>query len=588
MSLDYMSGRINRIQKKAVRFAPSAIWWAMVAFLAFIVIYPSITLIINSFKTETGYSLENYAVIFKYTGIIQSMINSAKVVIPTTIFATIIGVFLAWVVARTNVPCKRAWQLLLSIPYFIPPFIGAISWTFLLGPAGYFNRFFMMVFNLETPFFNIYSIPGMVFVMSLYRYAVPFIVVLPTMRKIPASMEEAARISGASPWKAMRDIILPLLAPSIIGAMLLLFMFVLADFGVSAALGAPNRIRLMTTQIYYLIHRPDMPNNMQIAAAYSIFLSLFGLLGLWLYNRVLRTNRFSVITGKSAAAEPVKLTFAKWMLFCLLALVFLISTCAPIIAAIITSLTRVFGLPFEFQNMTLKNITGLVLIPNIARSFKNSLMLSSISAIIIALVTMIIAHIAIRGRIRGVRGVGLMQTMVTLPYALPGTIIAISMILSFAQPLPVTDWKIYGTIWILFIAYIARFMNLGYNNISGAISQIDTSLEEAARISGASHIRAFGDIVIPLLKSSMLSSFFLVAAPALSEVTLSALLWSVGSETIGTVVFNSQEEGKILRTAALAIMLIILVVFINILIQYISERENRKKTGGNEVALTLG
>jgi iron(III) transport system permease protein len=575
-----MSGRINRVQRKAIRFAPSVIWWATVAFLAFIVIYPSITLIINSFKTETGYSLANYAVIFKDEGIIQSMINSARVVIPTTILATAIGVFLAWVVARTDVPCKRAWQILLSIPYFIPPFIGAISWTFLLGPVGYFNRFFMEVFSLEEPLLNIYSIPGMIFVMSVYRYAVPFIVVLPTMRKIPASMEEAARISGASSWRTMRDITLPLLLPSIIGAMLLLFMFVLADFGVSAALGAPNRIRLMTTQIYYLIHRPDLPNSLQIAAAYSIFLSLFGLLGLWLHTRVLRTNKFSVVTGKSAAAEPVKLKFAKWVLFGGLVLVFLVSTCAPIIAALITSLTRVFGLPFGPGNMTLKNITGLVLIPNIVRSFKNSLMLASVSAFLIATATMIIAYIAIRGGVRGVKGVGFMQTMVTLPYALPGTIIAIAMILSFAQPLPLTGWKIYGTIWILLIAYIARFMNLGYNNISGAISQIDTSLEEAARISGASHVRAFRDIILPLLKGSMISSFFLVAAPALSEITLSALLWSVGSETIGTVVFNSQEEGKILRTAALAIMLILLVVFINILVQYISERKNRKESAG--------
>jgi iron(III) transport system permease protein len=429
----------------------------------------------------------------------------------------------------------------------------------------------------------------MVFVMSIYRYTVPFIVVLPTMRKIPASMEEAARISGASPWKTMRDITLPLLTPSIIGAMLLLFMFVLADFGVSAALGAPNRIRLMTTQIYYLIHRPDMPNNMQIAAAYSVFLSLFGLLGLWLYNRVLKTNKFSVVTGKSAAVEPVKLGFAKWILFGFLVLVFLVSTCAPIIAALITSLTRVFGLPFGSQNMTLDNISGLALIPNIVRSFKNSLMLSAASAVIITMVTLIVAYIAIRGGVRGVRGIGFMQTMVTLPYALPGTIIAIAMILSFAQPLPVLGWKIYGTFWILLFAYIARFMNLGYNNISGAISQIDASLEEAARISGASHIRAFGDIVLPLLKGSMVSSFFLVAAPTLSEVTLSALLWSVGNETIGTVVFNSQEEGKILRTAALAIMLIILVVFINILIQTISERGRKKNgKGGGAVALTPG
>jgi iron(III) transport system permease protein len=582
-----MAARVNIIQKKAIRLLPAVIWWVVVVFLAFVVIFPSITLIINSFKTETGYSLSNYAMVFKDESNVQSMINSVKVVFATTFFATVIGVFLAWAVARTDVPGKKAWQLLLSIPYFIPPFIGAIAWIFLLGPVGYFNRFFMSIFSLEEPLFKLYSIPGMIFVLSLYRYAVPFIVVLPTMRKIPASMEEAARISGASAWKTMRDITLPLLAPSIIGAMLLLFMFVLADFGVSAALGAPNRIRLMTTQIFFLIRRPDMPNSMQIAAAYSILLSVFGLLGLWLYNRVLKTNKFSVVTGKSAAAEPVKLGYSKWILFAALLVIFLISTCAPIIAALITSLTRVFGRPFGgvlsngLRNITFNNFSGLLLIPNIVRSFKNSLMLASVSGLIIAGVTLIIAYIAIRGGVRGVRGLGFMQTMVTLPYALPGTIIAIAMILAFARPLPLTGWKLYGTIWILFAAYIARFLNLGYNNISGAISQIDPSLEEAARISGASHIRAFGGIMLPLLRGSMIGSFFLVVAPTLSEVTLSTLLWSVGSETIGTVVYSAQEEGKILRAAALAITLIILVILINIFIQYLAGRENRAKRSGS-------
>jgi iron(III) transport system permease protein len=583
-------------ESKFVRVMPPAVWWATFLFLALIVIYPSLTLIVNSFKsvdlsggkTQASFTLSNYAAIFRDPGILKSMENSAKVVIPTTLLATMIGVFLAWAVVRTDLPGKRVWRTLLAIPYFIPPFIGAISWTFLLGPAGYFNQFLGSLFSLREPLINIYSISGMVFVMSFYRYAVPFLVVLPTMQKIPASMDEAARISGASLWKTMRDITLPLLTPSITGAMLLLFMFVLADFGVSAALGAPNRIRLMTTEIYYLVHRPDMPNNMQIAAAYSIFLSLFGLLGLGLYNRVLKTNKFSVISGKSAAAQPVKLGAGRWVLFAVLTVLFILTTCAPIIAALVTSLTKVFGLPFGGGNMTLNNIANLALIPNIARAFKNSLILSAVSAVVIAAVTLIVAYVAVRGGVRGIGGVGLMQTMVTLPYALPGTIIAIAMILSFAQPLPVTGWKLYGTIWILVVAYIARFMNLGYSNISGAISQIDPSLEEAARISGASHLRAFMDITLPQLRGSMISSFFLVAAPTLSEVTLSALLWSVGNETIGTVVFNSQEEGKILRTAALAVMLIIIVVLINILIQYMSERQTRKKTArgdGKTIAL---
>lgn len=221
--------------------------------------------------------------------------------------------------------------------------------------------------------------------------------------------------------------------------------------------------------------------------------------------------------------------------------------------------------------MTFQNFAQMLQIQNVARAFKNSLFLSVTSSLVITIVTMIIAYISIRGGVRGVKGVKFMQMTVVLPYAVPGVIIALSMILAFSQP--VAGVRLYNTIWILLIAYIARFMNLGYNNISGAISQVDTSLEEAARISGASQLRAFKDVMLPLLKSSLISSFFLVVAPTISELSLSSLLWSVGNETIGTIVFSAKEEGRILLTAAIAIILIILVVVINLLVNSQTDKD---------------
>lgn len=552
--------------------APTAIWWIVVAFLALTVIYPSIRLIINSLKVDGGYGLGNYATVFSDPGILKSMKNSFIVVIPASIFSTVIGVFLSWVVVRTNVPGVRYWKRLLSIPYFIPPFIGAIAWTFLLGPVGYFNKFLMSAFHLEQVPLNIYSLGGMIFIMSMYRYAVSFIVVLPTMKRISASVEEAARISGASPWRTLRDITLPLITPSILGAMLLTFMFILADFGVSSVLGAPNQIHLMTTQIYYMICNSSIANNLQIASAYSLFLSLFGLIGLWVYNKVLATNKFVVVSGKSAAVEPTRLAKpARWILFLFLVIFFLFTTCAPIIATLVTSLTKTYGLPFGMENITFQNFAQMLQIQNVARAFKNSLFLSVTASIIITLVTLIIAYITIRGGVRGIKGVRFMQLVVVLPYAVPGVIIALSMILAFSQPM--LGIRLYNTIWILLIAYIARFMNLGYNNISGAISQIDASLEEAARISGASQLRAFCDVMLPLLKNSLISSFFLVVAPTISELSLSGLLWSVGNETVGTIVFSAKEEGRILLTAAIAIILIILVVVINLFVNSLTDKD---------------
>lgn len=554
--------------------APAVIWWTVVAFLILTVIYPALRLILNSLKVDGGYGLDNYITVFTDPGIVRSIKNSLIVVIPATIFSTVIGVFLSWVVVRTNVPGVKYWRRLLSIPYFIPPFIGAIAWTFLLGPVGFLNKLMMSVFHLNEAPFHIYSLGGMVFIMSVYRYAVSFIVVLPAMKQISASVEEAARISGASAWRTLRDITLPLITPSILGAMLLTFTFILADFGVSSILGAPNQIHLMTTQIYYLICNSSIPNNLQIASAYSLFLSLFGILGLWVYNRILHTNKFAVISGKSAAVERTQLSKpVRRGLFLLLTVFFLFTTCAPIIATLITALTKTYGLPFAPGNITLRNFAQLAQIRNVARAFKNSAFLAVASGLIVAVVTMIIAYLAIRGTVRGVKGVRFMQMAVVLPYAVPGVIIALAMILAFSQPLPLVGIRLYNTIWILLIAYVARFMNLGYNNISGAISQVDASLEEAARISGASGLRAFRDIMLPLLKTSLTGSFFLVMAPTLSELSLSSLLWSVGNETIGTIVFSAQEEGRILLTAAIAIVLILLVVILNLAVSSQTDKD---------------
>ena len=550
--------------------APTLIWLVTAAVLAFAVVYPSVVLILNSFKTPAGYGLENYLSVFRDRGIAASVWNSARVVLPSTLFSTALGVFLAWAVVRTDVPGKGLWRSLLAIPYLIPPFIGAIAWTFLLGPVGTFNELYMALTGSTDPLVNIYSLGGMVFVMTIYRYAVPYVVVLPAMRKVNAAVEEAARVSGAGPWRTLRDITLPLLTPSILGATLLVFMFILADFGVSAVLGAPNRIYLVTTQIYAIINRPDLPGNLQLASAYSLLLAVFGVAGLALYNRVLAAQKYVVVGGKGGSVQPTHLGGARWGLFAVLALVFAVTTLAPILATLTTAFTKTFGLPFGPDNLTTRNFARLLTIRNISRAFRNSLFLSAASALIVTVTALAVAYVAIRGGIRRFWGVRLMQTMVTVPYAVPGTIIALAMILAFAQPLLLTGLRLYGTIWILLVAYAARFMNLGYNNISGAIAQIDSSLEEASRCAGASHLRAFSTIMLPLLKPSLYSSFFLVVAPTLSEITLSSLLWSVGNETIGTVVFSTQEEGKILLTAALAVILITVVVVINYLVRYLS------------------
>ncbi|HEX7057151.1 MAG TPA: iron ABC transporter permease [Bacilli bacterium] len=548
---------------------PRLVWWGTIALMGFTVFYPSVLLVVESFRTGQGtFTLDMYRTLFRDPEILTSMFNSLKVVVPATLIGTLLGVVLAFIVARTDIPGKKLWQSLIVTPYLIPPFVGAISWTYLLGPVGLVNNLYMSWSGATDPLIDIYSIGGMIFVMSLYGYAVPYIVVLPAIQKIDSAVEEAGRISGATQRRIMKDITLPLILPSIMGGMLLLFMNLLADFGIPAVLGTPERISLMTTQIYKAILSPDMPNNLQIASANSILLALFGIIGLQLYDKTIKSSKYAVISGKSGSGENTKL--GKWKIpaVLFLAFVFLVTSVAPIGAALYTSLIKAVGAGASWANITLHNYVTLFQIESIKRALLNSFSLAAISGLAIAVLSLLLSYMIIREKMIGSK---VAQTLVALPYAVPGTIVGLAMILAFAKPLPVVGWQLYSTYWILLVAYLARFMNLGMQTISGAITQIHPSLEEASRISGASQMATFRRILLPLLRPSFYAAFFLVMMPALGEITLSSLLWSVGNETIGVVVFSSQEEGKIVITAALAIVLIAFVIGINILTKLFSK-----------------
>lgn len=546
---------------------PSIVWWIIIALLTFTVFYPSLVLVYESFMVNKSFSFANYTEIFTRPGIVKSMINSLIVVIPATIFSTILAVILAWLVSRTNLFGKSVWQTLLVIPYLIPPFIGAISWTYLLGPVGFLNKWYMAIFGASDPLINIYSLGGMIFVMSIYGFAIPYIIILPTMQKVNASIEESARISGANTWRTMKDVTIPILAPSILGGALLLFMYQMADFGIPAVLGAPNQINLMTTQIYYTILSTDIPNHLQIAAAQSMILVLISVFGLYIYGKYTKSSKYVVVSGKSGSAENTKLGKFQWVAQIFL-LGFVITTfIAPMLAILVTAMSKVYGLPVSISNLTFANFAKLFELDYILRSLFNSFTLSVIAGVVVAISGLIIAYMTIKGK---AKGAGIMNTLVAIPYAVPGTIVALAMIMAFSQPIPIVGWKLYGTFSILLVAYIARFMNLGVTTMSGAIGQIDSSLEEASRISGASRATSFKDVMFPLLRPSLYSAFFLVLIPALGEISLSALLWSVGNETIGVSVFSTQMEGKVTLTASLAILLLTFTILLNLFVRIVS------------------
>jgi iron(III) transport system permease protein len=534
---------------------------ALLLVLIALVVYPSVALIQNSLTVSGRFGFENYLYLFERRG--GAVVwNTLIVALVTTVCATSLGVVLAWLVGRVDVPLKAVWRVLLIVPYLIPPFIGAIAWVYLLSPVGYINRFWMDLTGTRAPLFVIYGQTGTILVMTLYSYPIAYLVMLGPMRQISSALEEAARISGASALRVLRDITLPLLLPNIAAAALLIFMAALANFGIPAVIGFPARFFTLTNEIYVVILNFDLPNNLQIAAAMSMQLVLLSIVPLLLLQRLGTGRTAAIVTGKSDQALLLDLGVWKYAAAGFLALVTFAAVIAPLLAILATSLTPAPGVRLTAANATLVHYETLFFgIPKVPRAFGNSLLLAFSAASVVALVAVVIAWVTVRTRLPGRR---LLEVLVMTPYALPGTVTALAFILAFIRP--VLGISLYNTIWLLLLAYVASFLAFGLRAVTGALSNIDPALEEAARSAGASPVRAFRDVVIPLVRASIVAGWFLAFMPALTELTLSALLFSVGNETIGQVVFGLYQEGRFNLTAALAFSVTIGVLLLSILL----------------------
>lgn len=532
--------------------------------LFLLIAYPSLTLIVQSLRVDGALSPANYGALFepRVLGVLR---NSLFISVVGTIGATALGLTLAWLIARTDLPFKPAWQALLIVPYLIPPFIGAIAWVYLLGPVGYLNRFWRSLTG--DPLFVIYGEWGVILVMILYTYPIAYLITLGPLRQMNPALEEAAQISGARTLRVLRDITLPLMTPSIGASALLIFMSILANFGIPAVIGFPRRYFVMTNEIYTTILNFDRPNNLQIAAALSMVLVIFALLSLVLQRWLQRSRSYAVLTGKNEQPRLVALGRLRLLALLFVLAVILAAVVAPMLAIFAQSVTPAPGVLLTAENATWRHYEELAGIPKVGRAFFNSFVLSAGAATLIALLAIIIAYLTVRLRVRFSQA---LNALVLLPYAIPGTVVALAMILAFLQPLPVLNISLYNTIWILLVAYIARFLTFGVQAVSAGFEQVHPSLEEAARISGASLPRALWDIALPLIRSNVLAGWFLAFMPALTELTMSVLLVSVSNETVGQVVFGLHQEGKQNLTAALAFLVTTGVLLLNIAITQIT------------------
>ncbi len=533
----------------------------VLALVIVLIVFPLTLLFLSSFYAGGKLSLSGYQDTFSRRSNVRSALNTLYLAVLTTIFATLIGSVLAWIVARTDIPGRSILKTLLMVPYMIPPFIGAMGWMFLFGKGGYANRISEAMFGKEL--FNIHTFEGLVLVMTMYMYPPVFITVYTALMNMDASLEEAGRICGARLYRVMRTISLPLVMPSILSGALLVFAMTASNFGIPALIGSPGRIHVLTTRIMsYMASGTE--KGMNRATALSVVLIGIALGGLIINNIVVsKSSKFTTITGKSTRPALVKLGKAKAIITTIVWIFVGFAVFLPMFSLVFTSLWKAWGLPFKASSFTFKNFYNVLFVDkNTTTAIKNSFLFAVISASIVTAIGSMIAYFSVRGRGFLAK---FMDSVSTLPQAIPGTALAVSMILAWSGKFGV---NLYNTLWIIIIAYTARYLFLSVRTVSGAVKQIHTSLEEAARSSGAKPMRVISDITLPILKTALLSSWALVFMPTFRELTISILLYGPTTRTIGVTIYELQEGGEYQMASAFA-TLVLVIAFV---LQYFINR----------------
>ncbi|WP_245628100.1 ABC transporter permease [Shouchella shacheensis] len=522
----------------------------------FLFVLPIIRLFSLSFVQDGTFTLANYVHILSEARTWQILENTFILVLGSTILALVLGLFFAWIIAYSDIRGKRFMQLFLLLPFIIPSYIVTLSWTQLMSTNGLVGSLLRhLPFDIEL--LSMYSMEGMIWVLELSHFPLVFLFTVSVLRKIPRDMEWAARASGAKAREVFRTMTLPLALPGLAGGGLLAFIANLDNFGIPAFLGIPANITVLSTAIYQEVVGFG-PTAFARAATLSVVLSIFALLGTLIQWWLVRKSKQSDTVEQDY--QP-RYKLGRFRLLTEMALwsFLLLITIVPLASMLMSSLIQAYGLPFVWDNLTLSNYR-FVLFENtrVQGAIGNSLFLAGITTVICLAVGTALAYMRAR------RPDGLNRTLevfVGLPYALPGMVLALAMIFMWLEPVPGWNPGIYGTIAILLIAYVTRFMILQLRGSLTAIAQVDPSMEEAANLFGANALVKWRRVLLPLLLPGMLSGACLVFLTALTELTVSSLLWSSGSETIGLVIFNFEQAGYTTHSTAFSMMIVAGILF---------------------------
>jgi iron(III) transport system permease protein len=564
------TGTINRISQtgwSAVRFNDPTfpVWIGAALLLVFLMVLPLGAIFRASLWDETGLTFNRYLEVFTNQQFLKAIWNTLIISTSVGVLAVIIGALLAWLVTRTDLPWKKPIRALVMASFVTPPFLGAFAWTLLAGPnAGALNKFYRAVTGSEEALFNIFTMPGLIFVMALYSFPFVFSMIANVCELISSDLEDAAEILGANKWRTAWTVTLPLALPALIGGFILAFLHSLSLFGAPAILGLPAGLHTITTQIWTLFQYPP---RLDMAAAFSVPLLLATMVLIVAQKKILGRKGYSTVGGKGGQKRLIGLGWGRIPVLLLVFGILSLSVFLPYWILLKAALSKAWALPLTWDNFTLHNLSFTFFeYGDTQRAIYNTFKLGLITATIGTLLATLIAYITNRNLFRGAR---YLSFFALAPLVIPGIVLAVGLFIAYTRP----PLLLYGTIWILFVAFLTKEMPIGFSQAESTFKSIHPELEDASRIIGANRLTTLKDVTAPLARSGLIAAWSFIFIGVIRELSAAILLFAPQSKVVSVVIFDLKEEGQIGVIAVLGILLLVVSFAVIVSVQRLAGRD---------------
>ena len=536
--------------------------YAFAALLCVLVILPLTWLVIYSLTDRAGaLTLENFRRLFSEAAFIDPLITTFIVATSSSVICCAVAAPMGWLVARTDLPFSGTIRALVTASFVTPPFLGAIAWELLAAPnSGMLNKLYR--FTTGAPqdeyLFNIYSLQGLVFVICCYTFPYVFVLIANSLDRIPGDLEDASSILGGRTWVTARRITIPLALPALLAGAIVAFLQAMTLFGSPAILAMPAGFHTMTTKIWSLFQYPPKP---ELAAAASLPLLILTVMLLRAEHFILGRRGYSVVAGKQSSPRLIQLRWLKWLAFAGCMFFLLLPVILPYAALVNAAFAPIATTLLTPSNATVRNFNFVFFEVSATKlALKNTFILGVLAATFGTLLAVVTGYLTARKAVPGHRILGFLATA---PIAIPGIVLGVGLFLSYTRP----PFILYGTIWILLLAYLTIELPAAYQQLQSAYRAVHPELEDASRILGATRLQALRQITAPLLRTSVIATWCFIFVSVIRELSAAIILFTSETKVVSVLIFDLKESGDLGAIAVLGLSMLLLtfavVLFVN-------------------------